>query len=378
MSSTFVSDQVSSCQSTNESTGDSISSPTNYTLTEHEIARIRNKYLPSCRDFENGEMGNYEKFNIKVSDQSLLDGSRTSSFNKPKELSKIALTHKNSKLKSNSITKSNSNDFKVQEKPEKKRNKSISFLSNQLYKDILSKKEEAFNIFNEVNQDEMLKYLKKQRKSLISQHSLLVTATNSKDDKNKDKTIELQNELDQVIEVLHKIIQELLVDRDSTLEKLKIAKELQSKAERPQDSLNKKYKTIKYVICKSWKTVCSLSIWKSIRDAVVSKTNQYLNKNSSSNNEPEPGSNKYKSEFKNSSPYAEIGSFHSVYTREHKFDNNFGESLPSNIHKGETSKYSSTTVDTCPKNSLHNLLAMHKKGGRFQLDKRREQSKMHK
>lgn len=50
----------------------------------------------------------------------------------------------------------------------------------------------------------------------------LVTANKTKDDRNEDKTTELQNELDQVIQVLHKIIQELLADRDSTLEKLKV------------------------------------------------------------------------------------------------------------------------------------------------------------
>ena len=170
MSSTTVSDQVSS---TDESVEDSVSSPTNYTLTEHEIARIRNKYLPSCRDFQNGEMGNFKEFNMEISNRSLLDRSVTTSFSKPQELSKIALTDKNSKIKSKNDTKAEVNKLKEQQKQQTKRNKSISFLSNQLYKDILLKKKEALNIFDEASQKEMLECLKNQRKSLISQHSLL-------------------------------------------------------------------------------------------------------------------------------------------------------------------------------------------------------------
>ena len=170
MSSTYVSDQVSS---TNESVQDSVSSPTNYTLTEHEIARIRNKYLPSCRDFQNGEMGNFKEFNMKISNQSLLDCSVISSNNKPHKLSKVALTNKISRTKSKNDTKSDTNNLKEQQKRGTRRNKSISFLSNQLYKDILLKKKEALNIFDEVSQKEVLECLKNQRKSLISQHSLL-------------------------------------------------------------------------------------------------------------------------------------------------------------------------------------------------------------
>jgi len=368
MSSTYVSDQVSS---TNESVQDSVSSPTNYTLTEHEIARIRNKYLPSCRDFQNGEMGNFKEFNMKISNQSLLDRSVISSNNKPHKLSKVALTNKISKTKSKNDTKSDTNNLKEQQKRGTRRNKSISFLSNQLYKDILLKKKEALNIFDEVSQKEVLECLKNQRKSLISQHSLLVTANKTKDDRNEDKTTELQNELDQVIQVLHKIIQELLADRDSTLEKLKIAKQHKYGGESPDDSFTKKYKKTKAFLGKSLNKVCSLSVWKTLRDAVVTKTNQYLNKNSSSNNEKNLCSSKYRSEYSKSSPYAEIGSYHAVYTREHHFDNSFGGS--SRLKRGSCS---STTVDTLDKSSLRNNAARRERGVRLQSRRAREQIEM--
>jgi len=367
MSSTYVSDQVSS---TNESVQDLVSSPTNYTLTEHEIARIRNKYLPSCRDFQNGEMGNFKEFNMKISNQSLLDHSVISSNNKPQKLSKVALTNKNSKTKSKNDSKSDINNLK-ERKQRTRRNKSISFLSNQLYKDILLKKKEALNIFDEASQKEVLECLKNQRKSLISQHSLLVTANNTKDDRNNNKTTELQNELDQVIQVLHKIIQELLADRDSTLEKLKIAKQHKYRGESPDDSFTKKYKKTKAFLGKSLNKVCSLNVWKTLKDAVVTKTNQYPNKNSSSNNEKNPCSSKYRSECSKSSPYAEIGSYHAVYTREHHFDNSFGGSP--RLKRGSCS---STTLDTIDKSSVRNNAARRERGVRLQPRRAREQIEM--